>query len=42
MIIIIESIIAASEYSLTVLVQELHIRLVGDAVLCICGDNIKN
>ena len=38
MIVIIESIIT-TEYSLTVSVQELHTRLVGDAVLGIYSGN---
>ena len=41
MIVIIKSIITL-EYSLTVLVQELHTRLVGDAVLDIYNGDIKN
>ena len=34
--------VAALEYSLAVLVQEVHIELIGDIVLDICDSNIKN
>ena len=33
--------VAALEYSLAVLVQEVHIELIGDIVLDICDSNIK-